>query len=101
MTNKLTNNVGIIGHAGHGSTCISVALAKVLASQEPIKIVIDNNMEKERGITIDEPKPFIIENRYSRSLFIENNTRNHRRKEQRSTIKIKSKYIGNKNIFSK
>lgn len=101
MKYKSGDRIAIIGHVGHGSTCLSHALTKVITLQDQVNIVVSNNEEKDRGITINESVPYLINNSYSKQLFIDNNTRNHRRKEKRSTKSIKTKYNGKSNPFSK
>lgn len=97
MSYKIGNKVAIIGHGGHGSSL----LASTIASHDYVCMIVGNDIEKERGITISEPRSFIINNSYSKELFINSNTRNHRRKEKRSTTNIKNKYKGRTNPFLK
>jgi hypothetical protein len=93
----------IVGHIDHSKTTLASAIVKVLSEQENKIHVLSDEIEQERGISIDTVKSFPITNPYIyEPVFYDNiNHRTRKRKQERQKQKLKNKYKGNRNLFKK
>lgn len=99
----MDKKIAIVGHIDHSKTTLTQAIVKVLSEQENKIHVLSDEIEAERGISIDTVKSFPITNSYIyEPVFYDNiNHRTRKRKQERQKQKLKNKFKGKRNVFKK